>query len=354
MLGQNQANLDAVIGSANYDIGHVFSTGGGGIAGLGVVCRTGNKARGVTGSPAPIGDAFDIDYVAHEMGHQFGANHCFNGNAGSCAGGNRNASTAYEPGSGSDHHGLRRDLRRAEPAGAQRRLLRLDQHPGDRRLLDHRARATAARSRPPPGVIEPTVDAGRRRLHDSAQHPLRAHGVGDHDRDRDLLLGGVGPGAGGAPEHPRRATRRSSAPSIPVASPTRIFPKLSNILNNNQTIGEILPSYARNLSFKRHRARHAGRRRRRSERWRSPSRSPRSGPFLVTYPNTAVTWLGGTQETVTWNVAGTNAAPVNCATVNILLSTDGGNTWPTSSPPERRTTAPSRSRSPAIPTTWPG
>jgi hypothetical protein len=54
-----------------------------------------------------------------------------------------------------------------------------------------------------------------------------------------------------------------------------------------------------------------------------------SGPFAVTIPNTALTWNGNTNQTVTWNVASTTAAPVSAANVKISLSTDGGNTFPT-------------------------
>ncbi len=95
MINEVQELCDALIGDANYDIGHIFSIGGSGLAGLGVVCVSGSKARGVTGSPSPVGDPYDIDYVAHEIGHQFGATHTQNN---AC---NRTGSTAVEPGSAS-------------------------------------------------------------------------------------------------------------------------------------------------------------------------------------------------------------------------------------------------------------
>ena len=99
LIGESQSVISSSIGSANFDIGHTFSTGGGGLAALGCVCYNPAKASGITGSGNPVGDPFDIDYVAHEIGHQFGGDHTFNANTGSCNG-NVNSSTAVEPGSG--------------------------------------------------------------------------------------------------------------------------------------------------------------------------------------------------------------------------------------------------------------
>lgn len=99
LLNANDADLDTNCGSGNYDLGHLLSQGGGGgLAGVGA-CKD-SKGRGATSRGNPSGDAFDVDYVSHEVGHQMGAAHTFNGTTGSCGGGNRSATSAYEPGSG--------------------------------------------------------------------------------------------------------------------------------------------------------------------------------------------------------------------------------------------------------------
>ncbi|MBF4162282.1 M12 family metallo-peptidase [Nocardioides acrostichi] len=101
LLTRNQFVIGQLIGADDYDIGHIMlGINGGGVAGLGVVGGE-DKAAGCTGLPFPEGDFMAIDYVAHEMGHQFGANHTFDGTENACSAGNRNGATSVEPGSGS-------------------------------------------------------------------------------------------------------------------------------------------------------------------------------------------------------------------------------------------------------------
>ncbi|QCW51832.2 hypothetical protein FE634_18005 [Nocardioides dongxiaopingii] len=100
-LARNRLVLGQVVGASNYDVGHIaLGVNGGGVAYLGVVGAD-YKGGGCTGLPEPKGDFFAIDYVAHEIGHQFAGNHTFNGVYRSCSGGNRNDTTSVEPGSGS-------------------------------------------------------------------------------------------------------------------------------------------------------------------------------------------------------------------------------------------------------------
>lgn len=102
---ENQNVMNVNPGAANYDVGHVvhrIASGSSGVASGSVVCVDASKARGFTSSANPSGDPFDVDYVAHEIGHQFSGNHTWTSNNGSCSDGTQfQAAAAYEPGSGS-------------------------------------------------------------------------------------------------------------------------------------------------------------------------------------------------------------------------------------------------------------
>lgn len=329
MLSQNQTTLDNVIGSANYDVGHVVSTGGGGIAGLAVICNNGQKAWGVTGLPSPIGDPFYIDYVAHEVGHQFGGNHTFNCELSGCGGGNRNAGTAFEPGSASTIMGYAGICGSCDLQGNSDPFF----HTGSFQEIIINTQFASGSTCPvvtntgntPPNI---TIPAGGFAI--PIRTPFKLTGSATDAENPSSLTYcweeyDLGPP--GTPNSPS-----GDAPIFRSFRPdtvgTRYFPKMSNIVNNNQSIGEILPTYSRNLSFRLTvRDNNAGAGGVNFE-YLTFTVSNTAGPFKVTSPDSAVTWNSNVPNTVRWDVANTNTAPVSCQNVNIKLSTDGGYNYP--------------------------
>ena len=328
MLSQNQTTIDGIIGFNNYDIGHVFSTGGGGVAYLNSVC-TSFKAGGVTGLPAPIGDPFDVDYVGHEMGHQFGCNHTFNN---SCSG-NRSSADAYEPGSGST-------IMSYSGICAPNLQTNSDDVYHVHSLIEgsdylHSGFGNTCATQIGSGNSSPTVDVGFSALSIPKQTPFELTAVASDPNAGSLLTYSweqynLGPATASGDNNLDNPS--GNAPCVrsfpPVTSPTRIVPKVDKLVANQVSFGEHLPDYNRTMTFKC------------TVRDNNPGCGgvavgtktfyidASTGPFLVTYPNTNISRAGNSELTVLWDVAGTDGGNVNCANVDIYCSVDGGYTWP--------------------------
>jgi len=333
LLNESQLVIGDSIGVDNYDIGHTFSTGGGGVAALGSVCvhqgvrgdiGWNYKARGITGSPDPTGDAYDIDFVAHEMGHQFGANHSFN-NAGSC--GTTAADQNGEPGSGvtiMGYAGVCADDNILFNSIAFFHAVSFDKispfvASGNGSNCDV---STAT------GNSVPVVNAGADFVIPRST-PFILNGTAT-DANGDALTYqweqvDVG-GPNGASTSPS-GTAPLFRSFAPVTTGERFFPRISDVNGNVTTLGERLPSYARTMKFRLtardNRAGGGG------VCFDETNLTVTSDSFYVTYPTaTSITWLANEFRTITWNPTGTAGAPVNCANVMIQLSTNGGNSYP--------------------------
>jgi chitodextrinase len=323
---QLQSTLTSVIGEANYDVGHVFvnASNNGNAGCIGCVCTNGSKGSGFTSSTVPTGDTFDIDYVAHEIGHQFGGNHTFTT-------GNEGTGVHMEPGSGSTIMGYA-GITTADVQPHSDAYF----HAVSIQQITNNVKAKTCQTNTATGNAIPTADAGLNYTIPKST-PFMLTGAGT-DANGDALTYCWEQFDSQTTTTAPSATKTSGVnfrSYSPSTSPTRYFPNMSRVLAGATTTAgteltvEALPSVARTLNFRLTvRDNRAGGSANNSDDTVITVNAT-AGPFSVSAPNTAVSYVGGSSQTVTWVVGGTTANGVNCANVDILISTNGGTTWST-------------------------
>ncbi|PCJ28545.1 MAG: hypothetical protein COA97_00960 [Flavobacteriales bacterium] len=319
--------LNATLADSDYDIGHNFNTSGGGNAGcIGCVCVNGQKGSGMTGRANPTGDPFDIDYVAHEYGHQFGGYHTMNTCSRSGSG-----QTEVEPASGSS-------IMSYAGICATNVQSNSDAHFNYVNVRDISANIK------PGGTSTCAVETT------TTNNPPTANAGSNHTipRSTAFVLEGIATDADGmgsltyewsqndpaqAPGNGTPQSTWTSGPlyraKMPITSPDRYMPQLSDVIAGNLTpTWEVTPSVARTMNFSFMVRDNTASGPQTADDLMVVTVDGNSGPFAVTSQTTNVTWNEGASETVTWNVANTTAAPVSSANVDIFLSIDGGYTYP--------------------------
>lgn len=323
LINQSQTVIDGAIGFSNYDIGHTVSTGGGGLAQLNSPC-TSNKARGITGSPAPVGDPFDIDYVAHEMGHQFGGTHTFNN---SCSN-NRSSGTAVEPGSGSTimaYAGICAPNVQNN-SDAHFHAVSLAQ------MASFVAGTGSCAATTSNNNNAPVVNAGADFTIPKGT-PFVLYGSAT-DANGDALTycwEQTDTQISTQPPLQTNASGPNFRSNPPIASPNRFMPAMSSVLQGNLApTWEVVSNVARTMNFaltvRDNRMPNGGQT---GIDQMILTVSGTTGPFDVTSQNTdQLVWAQGSSQTITWTVNGTTSL-VGSTNVDILLSTDGGLTYAT-------------------------
>jgi hypothetical protein len=342
-LDTNQKYTDIMIGPGNYDIGHLFTSNDNGLAQLNAVCGSG-KARGATGSPVLVGDGFDIDYVAHEIGHEFGGQHTFNSNTCASPGG------SIEPGGGTTimaYAGICAASENIQPnSDPIFHALSFDQISN---FITTGGGSLCGTFTPTGNTLPVIAPLPNNNLSIPINTPFTLTASAT-DADGDALTYNwegwdVGT-AGSWTSAANSTTRPLFRTRVSKTSGSRTFPDIRVIAANYPLTaapsamdglrGEVLPAVARTMKF------------------RLTVRDNRAGgggvvssgdgcqgaaifqvnavgttPFTVTTPNGGESYPGGSTQTIVWNVAGTDAAPISVANVKISISTDGGLTYPT-------------------------
>ncbi len=331
-----QTTLTSVIGDSNYDIGHLFGdSGGGGNAGcIGCVCvdptvavpeGKGSAYTSPAGGRPAIGDTFDIDYVVHEIGHQLGANHTF---AFGNFSGNENTSVNVEPGSGSTimaYAGITgaTDVQsNSDDYFTYRSILQIQNN------LDTKTCpvVTTLTNNPP------TISAGAN-LTLPKGTPFILTGTGS-DIDGDVITycweqNDDATTVGATPSFP--SGTKTNGPNfrsyMPSSNPVRYFPSLANLVNGS--IWEVVPTIARTLNFTLTGRDNSVEAYQTATSSMTVTFSDTVGPFEVTSQNTdGISWTQATTKNITWSVNNTTSLS-GSNNVDILLSTDGGLTFPT-------------------------
>jgi len=322
MLDQNLTTINSIIGSGNYDIGHVFGTLGGGLAQLGSVCTNG-KARGATGLPNPRGDFFDVVYVGHEVGHQFAANHTFN----NCDG-NENFGTGYEPGSGTTIMAYA-GLCNANNVSNQADFFFHNASLNEVRNFIQTGAGGSCATEIPTDNTDPSVSINvPQNLNIPIGTPFELRGSGSDEEGSPVLLSweqwDLGPRSSlGEP----MGTAPLFRYQVPNASGVRILPNIQRVLSGTQGNDEILPLITRPITFRlTGRDQHPGSG---GFSWAQLNIQAvaDAGPFVVNSPEAGESLVAGSFYDLTWDVANTNQAPVNCEFVDILMSRNGGSSF---------------------------
>lgn len=334
LLTQAQTTISSLVSTNNYDLGVVFhyggTGGGGGVANVGSVCQTATKA----GAWCSENNNYNqwLKLVMHEVGHQFGASHSFYGNESFCS--NRTASSACEPGSGTTIMGY------SGSCGSQN----IGNFEGDtyfnalnlQQMVTYIISTATCNTIDNYGNSAPDATANPTgttyRIPTSTPFYLTAFGS---DTNADPLTycweqTDTDNTSGGAPNNAATSTTAPLFRSfLPGTSVTRTFPQLSDILNNTQTVGEILPQVARTLNFRvLVRDNHSGSGGIDCDATSVQVINTGSAFAITTQNSSGSVWSSGSNATVSWNIANTMSSPISCANVKISMSVDGGLTFP--------------------------